>query len=183
VSVNLEAGTELGANGLLHAISSDFVSFVSEHIDLKAHQRGLSALQTTTLEGQVEEFVPDNGQRREIPSEPRDDGLDSGDSEPREAAGAFSLAEAAQREGRFEDAVRILEGLVSERGASDAETGSARLELARLYSRRLNEPQQAIWHLRRFLATYPNDVATESARDELCRLLNARGEEDPVCAD
>lgn len=56
-----------------------------------------------------------------------------------------------------------------------AGAGAVRLDLARIYLRRLDDPAGAYRHLESFLRSHPDDVAAPMARDEFCRVARTLG--------
>ncbi len=85
------------------------------------------------------------------------------------------------RQGDIEGGAAMLEKLLGMLDANEPAAGSIRLDLARIYLRRLNRPQQAAIHLKRFVTTRPNDAATPLARSEYCRILSSGGRTDELC--
>jgi hypothetical protein len=75
---------------------------------------------------------------------------------------------------RYEQALRLMP-----RGASDAAT--VRLDLARIYLRRLQSPDSGMQQLRTFLQTWPLDPAAASVREEFCRLVDERNLTESLC--
>ena len=123
-----------------------------------------------------EHASPPSREERERPSRDR-----SVRSEPAPVAPPVTLREQAERamaEQRWADATDAYERLIRNGSVSSG----ARLDLARLYLRRLDEPARAVPHLRAFVERNPTDPVAESARRELCRILEASGEEEPLCS-
>jgi hypothetical protein len=110
------------------------------------------------------------------PLEPRAVANDLAPARERVAA-----TEQLQREGRLSDAAARMEALLEEGALPGLEATSLRLELARLYERRLGQPRRAAHHLRQFLAAAPDDPAAASVFRELCRLAGLTGLSEPLC--
>lgn len=81
----------------------------------------------------------------------------------------------------YERAATLHERLLKRLGSKSKARATIRLELANLYLTHLNQRNQALKHLKRFVYDHPYDIATPSARTRLCRLLGAQSEQEPAC--
>ncbi len=90
---------------------------------------------------------------------------------------AIERATAAMEDRRWADAAEAYEEVIRD----GAGTGAIRLDLARLYSRRLDTPARAIPHLRTFVLDNPGDPTVDSALRELCRLSTREHLDEPLC--
>ena len=93
----------------------------------------------------------------------------------------LATADRLQQAGHFLEAVAQMEALIEEQAIAGADAASLRLELARIYERRLGQVRRAAHHLRQFLQAEPDDVAAASAFRELCRLSAHGGMAEPMC--
>ncbi|MDJ0763568.1 MAG: outer membrane protein assembly factor BamD [Myxococcota bacterium] len=81
----------------------------------------------------------------------------------------YARAESEMAKGHFKRAARYLERLISA-GPDSPESGTARLDLARLYANQLNAPQKAVRHLNAFLRHHPRGAKARLARQMLSEL-------------
>ena len=103
------------------------------------------------------------------------------DAGPRTTADILAAGRSAERNSEwrlaaesYEQALRVMP-----RDATDA--AAVRLDLARIYLRRLQSPELGMQQLRTFLQTWPQDPAAASVREELCRLAAARNLTESLC--
>ena len=104
------------------------------------------------------------------------------DASPRTTtADLLAAGRSAERNGEWRVAAESYEQAlrVMPRGAHDAAT--VRLDLARIYLRRLQSPESGMQQLRTFLQTWPQDPAAPSVREELCRLAAERNLTESLC--
>jgi hypothetical protein len=104
------------------------------------------------------------------------------DANPRTtAAHLVAAGRSAERNGEWRAAAESYEQAlrVMPRSATDAAT--VRLDLARIYLRRLQSPESGMHQLRTFLQTWPQDPAAASVREELCRLAAERNLPESLC--
>jgi hypothetical protein len=104
------------------------------------------------------------------------------DASPRTTtADLLAAGRSAERNGEWRVAAESYEQAlrVMPRGANDAAT--VRLDLARIYLRRLQSPESGMLQLRTFLQTWPQDPAAASVREELCRLAAERNLTESLC--
>ena len=104
------------------------------------------------------------------------------DASPRTTtADLLAAGRSAERNGEWRVAAESYEQAlrVMPRGANDAAT--VRLDLARIYLRRLQSPESGMQQLRTFLQTWPQDPAAPSVREELCRLAAERNLTESLC--
>lgn len=154
----------------------------SGHVDLAMHEVRLQAAAQ-----RAEPSAPDGDVR--IEAVEVDPGVTPPPARPERAArparersepappDARAEAERAMAERRWNDAAQAYEALIrSGRGGA-----GVRLDLARLYLRRLDAPAQAVPHLRAFVERNPTDPVAESARRELCRVSAELGVEEALC--
>lgn len=123
--------------------------------------------------GASDEAASDPGERP--PRKAADDSDDDADL----AARARSAMEAGDYERAAERFERLLERLPPDH--PDAST--AHLDVARIYLHQLDRPERAAEHLRTFVRRWPDDVAADSARRELCRLADRRGWDEGLCEE
>jgi hypothetical protein len=90
-------------------------------------------------------------------------------------------ARALAAAGDWRAAAAAWERVLAQVPASSGEEATIRLDLARIYLRQLESPLQATGHLRSFVQRFPNDVATPSVLQELCRISRERGWVEPLC--
>jgi hypothetical protein len=88
---------------------------------------------------------------------------------------------AAERSADWNGAVDAYESALGAMPAGAPEAATLRLDLGRIYVRRLDRPERGMFHLRRFLLTSPNDAAAPSVREEFCRFVRENGQTDPLC--
>jgi hypothetical protein len=176
-TVTLEAGEQLEPGGAITLMGRERRALVAEHVDLDGHLRRLAARPSPEVETE-----PETAQHPRSAADSAEDEVRR-ESAPDAAAPGSALlrAENAQRRGRYDEAARILETFVEAGEPGQLDIGLARLELARLYETRLDRPNRAAHHLRRFLAEQPSDPAAASARRELCRLAPRLGLDEPGC--
>jgi len=101
--------------------------------------------------------------------------------DPGSAKERWAVADGLQQAGHFSEAVAQMEALLEEQAVAGADAASLRLELARVYERRLGQVRRAAHHLRQFLKAQPDDVAAASVFRELCRLSVLGGIAEPMC--
>ncbi|MEZ4460702.1 MAG: hypothetical protein R3E66_13435 [bacterium] len=159
----VKAGQEYRMQGGLQAASADRVAEAELHVDVERHLDVLAARA-------VVKDAPIGPRKVNAPKR-----LSPENAQTRDDANRLI------REGDVEGGAAMLEKLLGKLNASDPIAGSIRLDLARIYLKRLGRPQQAAIHLRRFVTTRPNDAATPLARDEYCRIVRNSGRTDEIC--
>ena len=160
---SVKAGQEYRVQGGLQAASADRVAEAELHDDVERHLDMLAARA-------VVKDAPIGPRKVVAPKRLSPENAQTRDDANRRI-----------REGDVEEGAAMLEKLLAKLNASDPIAGSIRLDLARIYLKRLGRPQQAAIHLRRFVTTRPNDAATPLARDEYCRILRNSGRTDEIC--
>lgn len=184
--------------GRLSAMPAEREASLGEVIDVEAHEAQILVLETLRQAGDYEERgveAPHNTrprveEREEAPPRPRaptrpaiaappepEPAAPVERSEPAPAPSASERANRAMAERRWADAARAYEEVVADGSA----TGAVRLDLARLYIRRLRTEERSIPHLRAFVTENPADPASDSALRELCRVTSDAGIPEPLC--
>ncbi|MBA2662249.1 MAG: zf-HC2 domain-containing protein [Bradymonadaceae bacterium] len=185
----VSTGQEILADREVRPMSALRLVEASRHVDLLAHEKNLAA-----LAGPKDEADGDDGDDGDDSSEQASAALaqpnDRQAAQPQFRAHPSSTeeqirqaADKAMRARNYAEAARHYERLLTVLPAHDPASASVTLDLARLYRQRLARPQKAIEHLRRFVVRWPDDVATPSAREELCRLLERAAQTDPLCRE
>jgi hypothetical protein len=161
--VSVKAGQEYVVGEGVRSANTDRLAEANLHVDVERHLDLLAA-------------------RRVVKDAPiiRRKVVEPGRLAP-EHADLRNAANQLIRQGDVEGGAAMLEKLLRMLDANEPAAGSIRLDLARIYLRRLNRPQQAAIHLKRFVATRPNDAATPLARSEYCRILSSGGRTDELC--
>ncbi len=81
----------------------------------------------------------------------------------------YAVAEGHMQKGAFKAAAKTLERLIKEAPRS-TRADTARLELARIYAKRLDQPDKASHHLEAYLKRHPSGQRSTLVRKQLCRL-------------
>jgi outer membrane protein assembly factor BamD (BamD/ComL family) len=122
--------------------------------------------------------VPPSERRERPPRQAADVASSSRFAAGPEAAAAYATAEQAMREGRWADALPMLERVAAAEPGS-VRSGNALMDLGRAAARAGREDLAARAY-ERYLAEQPGGPLREAARFALCRL---RGEGGASCAD
>jgi hypothetical protein len=148
-------------------------------LDISAHEAKRTALRDAAAPSSAElSRARDRAPLR--PRKPSDQGSDK-ESEQARRAELLESGRRAMAARDYAEAANHYEALLGEMPGTDPASMTIRLDLARLYRQHLDEPERAIGHLRTFVMNRPDDVAAPSAVRELCRLLSATDERDPLC--
>lgn len=83
-------------------------------------------------------------------------------------------AERQMEKGAFQEAARSLERLIDSRPDS-GRADTARLELARIYTRHLHRADRAVFHLEAYLARHPSGGESKLVKKRLCGLSKKQG--------
>lgn len=160
---------------------------VPENLEVTPSTNQVSALVAPGVERNLprDNAQPSSGRAEEdssIRPEPAAAAQEEADAGARTtAADLLAAGRSAERNGEWRVAAETYEQALRAmpRGAADAAT--VRLDLARIYLRRLQSPESGMQQLRTFLQTWPQDPAASSAREELCRLAAERNLTEPLC--
>lgn len=161
----LGAGTAMVDDGMVVPLSAGAYDAAATKIDLDAHRVAIEAAGVA--------FAA---------SAAADEDSEADSTDPHTLEVLRARADEALRGGELSRAARLLESGVARLGPDHPWALTARLDLARIYSRRLDRPEAAMGHLRAFLAAAPTDVAAPRVRAELCALLGGVASSDPACA-
>lgn len=162
-AVSVRAGQEYLVGQGVRTASPERVAEVNVHVDVERHLDLLAARR-------VMKDAPIRARKVERPQKLTLENAQTRDDANRRI-----------RDGDVEGGVEMLEKLVGELEATDPVAGSIRLDLARIYLKRLKRPRQAAVHLRRFILSRPHDAATPLAREEYCKIVVASGRADEIC--
>lgn len=163
--VAVKPGQEFVVGEGLRNADPDRVAETRLHVDVERHVQLLEA----------RELVKDLPRQPSAPPTAHEVALSVEDARTRDEANRL------MREGKWEEAAGVLEKLLADLSPTSAGAGAIRLDLARLYLKHLNRPQQAALHLKRFVVSRPRDPATPLARQEYCRIVEASGRQDALC--
>ena len=92
----------------------------------------------------------------------------------RAPADLYLEAERQMEKGAFRDAARSLERLIDTRPDS-GQADTARLELARIYTKHLHRVERAVFHLEAYLARHPSGRESKLVKKRLCGLSDKQG--------
>lgn len=165
--IAVRGGQEYMINEGLRAISPEHFEDATQHVTVEEHLDRLAMARTELV-----------AEKAEAPKRPKKV------ASKMPAVDRSALREEAQKamqERRYEDASALMERLLEQVPASDPIAGATRLDLARIYLQRLNQPQKAAFHLKRFVLARPSDAATPSAKAEFCRITHESGRSDALC--
>ena len=167
----------------MHQVRLEAAAERAERIELRpgaAQPSGEVTIAAAEVQRTRAEARPERGNRSDRGSRDRRDRRNEAEVqvEAEPVLGLREQAERAMADQRWADAAAAYERLI----ANGSGSSGARLDLARLYLRRLDRPELAVPHLRAFMEGNPSGPVAESARRELCRIHEASGEEEPLCS-
>lgn len=142
----------------------------------RAERSGESDEGTERDERAAEESDGPAGERR--PSGSSDRGSSETD---RRLESLRERADRAASRGAYERAASHYRSFLDRAPDGHPGIGPVHLDLANLYIHRLDAPAKAVPHLKTYVRNWPDDVATPSAREELCRITRNLEEFDPDC--
>lgn len=173
-------GKEVGPDLELSSIAPSTKASTDVYLDIRAHEAKLTALRDAAPPSSSAEPSRASDRAPLRPRKPSDQGSDK-ESEQGRRAKLLESGRRAMAARDYAEAANHYEALLREMPGTDPASMTIRLDLARLYRQHLDEPERAIGHLRTFVMNRPDDVAAPSAVQELCRLLSATDERDPLC--
>lgn len=171
---------------------------LSSYADPEAHLERLAKRREEAEAGEVPERQerPPTRRKKQPPKEepPEKESSPSaaatdepGSGEEETSGGAADLrklrvrADRAATEKRWQEAVKRYEKFLARATPDHPDAGPVHLDLANIFIHRLDRPAAAVPHLQKFVDRWPRDVATPSARRELCRITRELDQFEARC--
>jgi hypothetical protein len=175
-SIRLHDDRELSSEFAPQALPEDRRRKLGSYLDLEAHRRAVREV-GTDRDGREPEEPSGVAVEADEPAgvASRDEPGGAGGTSPkrdgrRSPSSLRRRADEAVIQGKYRRAARKYRRFLERTPSDHPGGGPVRLDLANLYVHRLDQPAEAVPHLRSFVDNWPDDVAAPSARDKLCEI-------------